>query len=133
MTSVLRTVAGVVVVAGATVATWFAWLGRDTGYQVDASGNPTGPYTTAQVAGCVLTLLAVLVAAVLLGVPSWAAAAAMTVAFTAAWTAQAAATDETGLFLVGAILVFAGTAAGTTVAALLAGSLRRRGDNMSGK
>jgi hypothetical protein len=63
-------------------------------------------------------------------VPPWAAAAA---AFTAAWTAQAAATDETGLFLVGAILVFAGTATGTTVAALLAGLLRRRGGDMSGK
>jgi hypothetical protein len=126
MTSSLRAVAGAVVVAGATVATWFAWLGRDTGYQIDANGNQTGPYTTGQVAGCVLTLLAVLVAAVLLRVPPWVAAIAMTVAFTAAWTAQAAATDETGLFLVGAILVFAGTAAGTAVAAVLTGLLRRR-------
>jgi hypothetical protein len=126
MTSVLRAAAGAVVVAGATVATWFAWLGRDTGYQIDANGNQTGPYTTGQVAGCVLTLLAVLVAAVLLRVPPLVAAAAMTVAFTAAWAVQAAATDETGLFLVGAILVFAGTAAGTAVTAVLAGRLRRR-------
>jgi hypothetical protein len=121
----LRSLAGAAVLAVATVVTWYAWLGHDTGYQVDAAGNPSGPYTPAQVAGCVLTLAALLVAAVVLRVHPLGAAAAMTAAFTTAWTAQAAARDETGLFLVGAVLVLAGTAAGTTVVALATRALRR--------
>ena len=126
MTSMARALIGAVLLAAATVAAWWLWLGRDTGYQIDTNGHQTGPYTTGQVAGCVLTLLVLLVSAVLAGVPALVAAAAMTAGFTAAWTAQAAATDETGLFLVGALLVFAGTAAGTSLMALIAGRLRAR-------
>jgi hypothetical protein len=124
--NVFRAVAGLLAVAAATVLTWWAWLGRDTTYTLDpVTGSYSGPYTTAQVAGAVLTLAAVLVAAVLLRVPPVPAAAAMTVAFTAAWTAQAAAEDETGLFAIGAILVLAGMTAGTTVVALITHRLRR--------
>jgi hypothetical protein len=126
MSSLMRSLVGAVVLAGATVFTWWAWLGRDTEYQIDANGVASGPYTAGQVAGCVLTLAVLLVAAVLLRVHPIAAAAAMTVAFTAAWTAQAAATDETGLFGVGAVLVFAGMAAGTSVVATLVAAARRR-------
>jgi hypothetical protein len=126
MTSMARALIGAVLLAAATVAAWWLWLGRDTGSQIDANGHQTGPYTTGQVAGCVLTLLVLLVSTVLAGVPALPAAAAMTAGFTAAWTAQAAATDETGLFLVGALLVFAGTAAGTALVALLTGRLRAR-------
>jgi uncharacterized protein YqgC (DUF456 family) len=90
------------------------------------TGVQSGPYTTAQVAGAVLTLAALLIVAVLLRVPALPAAAVMTVAFTAAWTARAAGEDETGLYLVGAILVLAGMTAGTTVVALLTALLRRR-------
>ena len=126
MTDMARALIGAVLLAAATVATWWLWLGRDTEYQFDANGVPSGPYTTGQVAGCVLTLLVLLVSAVLLGVPGPVAAAASTIAFTAAWTAQAAATDETGLFGVGAILVFAGMAAGTSLVALVTGWVRTR-------
>jgi hypothetical protein len=126
MTRLLRPVLGAVLLAATTVVTWYAWLGRDTEYQIDANGHPTGPYTTAQIAGCVFTLAAMLVVAVLLRVPPLAAAAAMTVAFTVAWTAQAAATDETGLFGVGAVLVFVGMAVGTSVVAGLTASARRQ-------
>jgi hypothetical protein len=66
------------------------------------------------------------VAAVLLGVRPLIAAAAMTIAFTVAWTAQASS-DETGLFMVGAIMVFVGSAVGTSVVAVATGALRRRG------
>jgi hypothetical protein len=122
-----RATAGLLVLAAATVLAWWAWLGRDTTMQLDPqTGNYSGPYTTAQVAGAVLTLAALLVAAVLLGSPALPAAAVMTVAFTAAWTAQAAAEDETGLYLVGTVLVLGGLAAGTTVVALLTATLRRR-------
>ena len=121
----LRSLAGAAVLAVATVVTWYAWLGHDTRYRVDAAGVTSGPYTGAQVAGCVLTLAALLVAAVVLRVHPLGAAAAMTVAFTAAWTAQAAARDDTGLFAVGAVLVLAGMAAGTTVVALVTRALHR--------
>jgi len=124
---ILRATAGLLALAATTVFTWWAWLGRDTEMQLDPeTGTYSGPYTTAQVAGAVLTLAALLIAAVLLRVPALPAAAVMTVAFTAAWTAQAAAEDETGLFLVGMILVLAGMAAGTTVVALGTAGLRRR-------
>jgi hypothetical protein len=115
------------VLAVATVLTWYAWLGHETGYRVDpVTGNYSGPYSTGQVAGCVLTLLVLLVAAVLLRVHWLAAAASMTVAFTGAWTADAASKDVTGLFGVGAILVFAGMAAGTVLIGMLTAVVGRR-------
>jgi hypothetical protein len=121
----LRSLLGAALLAVATVVTWYAWLGHDTEYHLDEAGNPAGPYTTMQVAGCVLTLVVLLVGAVLLRVHPLVAAAAMTLAFTVAWTAHAAAADETGLFLVGTVLVLGGMAVGTTVVALIARALRR--------
>ena len=121
-----RATAGLFALAAATVFTWWAWLGRDTTMQLDPqTGTYSGPYTTGQVAGVVLTLAALLVSAVLLRVPALPAAAVMTVAFTAAWTAQAAGQDESGLFAVGATLLLAGMTAGTTVVALITAGLRR--------
>ena len=122
-----RSLIGAVALAAATVLTWYLWLGRDDEYQIDANGVASGPYTSGQVVGCVLTLMVLLVAAVLLRVHWLVAAAAMTIAFTAAWTAQAAATDETGLFGVGAIMVFVGSAIGTSVVAVVTHAVRRRG------
>jgi len=123
----MRSFFGSVVVAAATVAAFFAFLGRDTTKTLDAAtGNETGPWSTAQVAGCLGVLLIVLVAAVLLRVHPLLAAAAMTVAFVVAWTVAAAASDETGLFLVGAVLIFLGLAAGTTLIALLTRRLTHR-------
>ena len=122
----LRALSGLLALAAATVFTWWAWLGRDTTRTLDPeTGTSSGPYTTAQVAGAVLTLAALLIAAVLLRAPALPAAAVMTVAFTAAWTAQAAGEDETGLYLVGTFLVLAGMTAGTTVVALITARLRR--------
>jgi hypothetical protein len=122
-----RSLIGAVVLAAATVLTWYLWLGQDTEYQVDANGVQSGPYTTGQVAGCVLTLLVLLVAAVLLEVRPLIAAAAMTIAFTVAWTVQAAASDDSGLFAVGAILVLGGCAAGTSLVATATHAIRHRG------
>ena len=114
------------ILAAATVLSWWAWLGRDTTKTLDpATGNYSGPYTTAQVAGAVLTLAGLLIAAVLLRVPALPAAAVMTVAFTAAWTVQAAGEDESGLYPVGAILVLAGMTAGTALVASLTAALRQ--------
>lgn len=113
-------------VAAATVAAWWVWLGRDTAYQTDpATGVTSGPYTTGQVAGFVVSLAAIAaVAGWLLG--PIVVTPAMTVPLTVAWSAQAAATDETGLWVVGAVLVFAGTAAGTALVSTLAMHTGRR-------
>jgi hypothetical protein len=118
--SVARSLVGLVLVAVVTVATYFVFLGRDTTMQLDpATGRESGPWSTAQVAGCLGTLLIVLMAAVVLRVPPLVAAAAMTVSFAAVWTVQAAADDETGLFMVGAVLVLIGMAVGTGAVSLL--------------
>ncbi|GAA3279046.1 hypothetical protein Dvina_01310 [Dactylosporangium vinaceum] len=118
---------GGIAVALLSAAAWFAWMGWDGEYQVDPlTQEASGPYEVWQVAGCVASLLVVLVGALLLRVRWFVAAPAMTVAFTAAWTVTAAASDGSGLFLVGAVLVFMGLAVGTTVVSLLVLALRRR-------
>lgn len=112
------------VLIAATFATWWLWLGSDTTYQVDpATGATTGPYEPAQVAGCVLTLLALAVAGGLLLRP-WLVVLAMTATFTLAWAVDAAGRDESGLWLVGAVLVFGGMTAGTSVCAFGAWAVR---------
>jgi hypothetical protein len=115
--------------AAATVGTWAACLSWQTGYRTDAeTGAVSGPYSWWQVAGCVLTLAVVAgVAGRRLGplrtIPI------MSVAFTAAWATQAAASDETGLWVVGAILVLFGTAAGAAVVSVAARQIRRPNAN----
>ena len=107
--------------AVATVIAWWAWLGHDTSYQTDANGNQQGPYTTAQVAACLLTIAVLLAVAVrFAGLHPLLAAGTVTVAFTATWTVAAALSDETGLSVVGAGLVLIGSAVGTLVVAFLA-------------
>jgi hypothetical protein len=120
-------IAGVLTVAVLAAAMWFAWMGWDTEYQTDPVTQVTsGPYETWQVAGCALSLLAMFVAALLAGVRPVGASAALTLGFTAAWTATAAPADETGLYGVGMILLLVGLTAGTTVVAFIVRRLRRR-------
>lgn len=124
-----RSALGALTLAGSTVAAWWLWLGRDTEYQIDpATGVATGPYETSQVVGCVLTLAALAITAGLVLRP-WIVVPTMAAAFTIAWAVEASQ-DETGLWLVGAAMVFAGLGMG---AALLSGitwlassGLRRR-------
>ncbi|MCX4470725.1 hypothetical protein C5N14_25200 [Micromonospora sp. MW-13] len=109
-----RALLGGLVLAVATVGTWWAWLGWDTEYTVDpVTDSVSGPYEVWQVVGCVLSL--VVIAAV--GgwtLSPWLVAPVMTVAFTVAWAWQAATSDDSGLWAVGALLVLFGMAAGTT-------------------
>ncbi|MFI1194264.1 hypothetical protein ACH4T9_13535 [Micromonospora sp. NPDC020750] len=109
-----RALLGGLVLAVATVAVWWAWIGWDTEYTVDpVTDSVSGPYDVWQVVGCVLSLA--VVAAVGGWVLSpWLVAPVMTVAFTVAWAWRAATSDDSGLWAVGAVLVLLGMAAGTT-------------------
>ena len=122
-----RQVVGGLAVAVLSAALWFAWMGWDTEYDVDpVTQVSSGPYQAWQVLGCGVTLLLLLVGALLLRVTPLVACAAMTVAFTAAWTTTAASQDDTGLFVVGAVLVLLGLAAATAVVALVTTRVRSR-------
>lgn len=104
----LRAGAQVAACALAAVLTWFAWLGWESGYITDpATGAVSGPYAVWQVVACGLTLLAL---ALVAGwwAPPWLAAPAITLGFTLAWTVEAAATDDSGLFAVGTMLLLVG-------------------------
>ena len=109
-----------------SVLAWVGWLAWDDEYQVDpGTGISSGPYEAWQVIGCVLTLL---VAAVLAGVAARPAVAALavTVPFTVWWSVSAARSDDTGLFLVGALLIAVGLYLGAWAVAALSGALRPR-------
>jgi hypothetical protein len=119
-------VLGGLIIAALAAGSWFAWMGWDHEYHVDPRTQTTsGPYEPWQVAGCVASLLVLLVGALLLRVRWFVASAAMTVAFTAAWTATAASTDSSGLYGVGAIVLLLGLAAGTTVVSMTVLSMCR--------
>lgn len=120
-------VIGFLTVAALSVLLWWGWLGWDTQYQVDAATNEaSGPYQAWQVIGCALSLLILLVSAVLAGLRPLFASAALTLAFTTAWTAQAATTDDTGLYIVGALLLFVGLAAASLLVSFVTARVRRR-------
>ena len=117
---------GALAVAVFSAGAWFAWLGWDSTYQVDpATQVATGPYEAWQVIGCGLSLLVVFVGALLAGVRPLLASAALTLAFTAAWTATAAPRDETGLYGVGMILLLIGLTGATAVVSFVVLGLRK--------
>lgn len=96
-----------------TAACWWAWMAWDRGYQTDpATGSTSGPYEVWQVAGCVVCLVVLCVAATV-RIPAWLVVPVMPVAFTAAWSWTAAGADGTGLWVIGAVLVFVGMVVGT--------------------
>ena len=113
--------------AVATVLTWAAWLSWETGYRTDAeTGSVSGPYSWWQVAGCVLTL-AVLAAVAGRHLHPLVVVPVMAIAFTVAWSVDAAGADESGLWPVGAFLVLIGMAGGSALVAGLGRLSRRRG------
>jgi hypothetical protein len=114
------------VIAALTTATWWT-LGRDTTRDVDpATGAVTGPYEAPQVIACVVVLVGLVVIGALL-LPAWLAVLGVSLPFTAAWTIQAASTDDSGLWVIGAVLVLVGTlVGGTIVTAITRGLVRNR-------
>lgn len=116
---IIMTVAAVL---GALI--WGAWLGWDTTASYDViTGTVQDPYVTLQVLGCALTVGVVTAVLAGRGHPA-AAAAGVSLGFWLGWTTHAAATDGTGLYLVGSMILAIGLAGGTTLAAL-AGTLLR--------
>ncbi len=112
-------------VAAATLATWWAWLGWDTEYQVDpVTEVASGPYEAWQVVGCGLTLV-LLAAGASLWTHPWLVAATLTLSFTLVWSVQAASSDDTGLWAVGALLLLVGLSTASTTVAYGAWLVRR--------
>lgn len=117
----------VLLVALAAALCWLAWLGWDHSYQVDPlTGATSGPYQAWQVVGCALSLLVLQVAALLTGLRSLPVGAALTAGFAVPWTVQAATTDDTGLYAVGAVLLVFGLAAASALVSVVTLRLRRR-------
>ena len=109
-----------------SVLAWAGWLGWDSEYQIDpATGVASGPYEAWQVVGCVITLLVAAVVAGLAASPA-VAAAWVTVPFTLAWAVSAGRDDETGLFLVGAVLIAGGLYLGSWAVAAVGAAVTRR-------
>lgn len=115
----------VMLLAVLSAGTWFAWLGWDTTYDIDADGNQTGPYEAWQVIGAAVTLLVLTVLGALrLGtLPT---ALGVGIGFTAGWVATSAATDDSGLWVIGAVLVAFGVFLGAYGAAAAVEALTKR-------
>ncbi len=96
---------------------WFAWLGWDHEYyQVD--GVAQGPYRAWQVLGCALSISAAAVLAYLCVPSVWAIfllTAAADVGFAFPWALNAASTDESGLWVVGLMLLLVASGIGLLV------------------
>ena len=100
-------------------ATWLAWLGwdRTASYDVVTDSVQT-PYVTLQVVGCALTVLLV-TAGLATRWPPLACAAGVGLGFWLVWTVDAGFRDETGLFVVGSVMLGAGLTAATILAAVV--------------
>ena len=113
--------------AVATVAVYWLFLGRDTTKYLDPeTGAYAGPYTQAQVVWFAVVLLVLLAVAVLAKLHPALIAAVMTLAVLIPWVAQAAATDESGLYGVGAFMLLVGMGGATLVLAGAGAAARKR-------
>lgn len=113
-------------------AMWFAWLGWDHEYyQVD--GVSQGPYRSWQVFGCGLSIAAAAVLAYLWVRSVWAIfvlAATAVIGFAVPWAADASSTDDSGLWVVGLVLLLMGGGVGLVVLLAVTAAVaapRRRG------
>jgi len=123
----MRIVGRVVGISVLAAAAWAGWLGWDHEYQIDpVSQIASGPYESWQVVGAALSLVVLLIGALVAGVRPLLAGGAVALGFTAAWTVDAARTDDTGLYGAGAILLLLGLTVGcAAVSAVTLAVLRR--------
>ena len=114
---VTRLAVAATVLALVAAAMWFAWLGWDDDYYL-VDGVPQGPYRAWQVVGCglsvaVATVLAHLRAPGVLAIFVLAGAASL--GFAVPWAVHAAATDDSGLWVVGLLFLLVGAGVALTV------------------
>ena len=107
-------------------AMWLAWLGWDDDYY-EVDGVQRGPYRAWQVVGCGLSICVAAVLALI-----WARrgavllAAAASVGFAVPWGVHAASTDDSGLWVVGLVMVLVGAFVGLVVLLTVVQLVRRR-------
>lgn len=117
--SVRSQLPGAVALALAGAGLWWGWFAWDTQRSIDpATGSETGPYEVWQVAGCVLSWIVLAWIGVRMLRPLL-VALVLPAAFTAAFALTGAGSDDSGLWVVGAVLVALGSFAGTAVLVLL--------------
>lgn len=110
-----------------SAAMWFAWLGWDHEYYL-VDGYPQGPYRAWQVIGAAATVVAGAVVAYAVVRRAWAIvplAAAGALGFAVPWSIDAAQTDDSGLWVVGLILLLGGAGAGLLVVLAIATAVFR--------
>lgn len=99
-----------------SAAMWFAWLGWDDEYHL-VDGEQQGPYQAWQVIGCGASIALASVAAYVWTRGAWSVVllpVAAVVGFAVPWTVHAASTDDSGLYVVGLVLLVVGAGAGLT-------------------
>ncbi len=132
----LRLLGVAAVLASFAAAMWFAWLGWDREYYL-VDGVAQGPYRPWQVVGCGLSIAVAAVVAYLVTRGWWAVfvlAAAGVMGFAVPWTQDAAATDESGLYVVGLVFLVIGGGIGLTVVLAITAAVAgpsRKGQSLS--
>ncbi|HEU5155785.1 MAG TPA: hypothetical protein VFU43_02235 [Streptosporangiaceae bacterium] len=125
--SLTRRVAGALLTPIATAVGYFGWLGWHEEKREGPDGGATGPYTTWQVLGFVVTLVAIAVAATWWSETIWIAPVMTTAATTAYFSVDAATSAENdGLWPIGAALLMMGTALGLGLVSVVARAVQRR-------
>ncbi|MFD0007015.1 hypothetical protein ACFVJ4_31910 [Streptomyces sp. NPDC127178] len=119
------------VTAGISLAGWAAWLGWDQHRDIQPDGSTTGPYEAWQVIGLVLTLLVPLY---------WTASRYRgTVAVFGPTMGLAVAAfydwsdDASGLYMVGVVMVTAGSLAATAAVSAVIGAMSWNGQRAGGR
>ncbi len=105
---------------------WLAWLGWDDDYYT-VDGVQQGPYRAWQVIGCGLSICVGAVAALVRarrGAVLLAAAAS--VGFAIPWGVYAASTDDSGLWVVGLVMLLGGSFIGLVVLLTVSDAFLRR-------
>jgi hypothetical protein len=105
---------GLVLLTAATWLGWSGWAALAPGFERFAAWQLAGTAVTAAV-------LAILAPRWL---PAWLVGILMPLAFTAAWSLTAVASDDSGLWVVGALLTLVGTAVAAAVLVPLGVALR---------
>ncbi|MEU4834290.1 hypothetical protein [Streptosporangium sp. NPDC023615] len=113
-----------VILAAVSAVNYLAWLGWDRERDVAPDGTVSGPYETWQVAGLVIVLGILAVLAGRRGHPVIGTLAVAGVTWLS-WSVDAALSDDSGLWLVGSLLLLPALLAGVGLVAFLAS---RRGN-----